>query len=91
MENEKEITQIEEALKRVFAFGEERQLFIDVRRIPLICQSIVQMSDSIKNIEDKMVPTERFELIERVVYGAVAFILLAVLGAVISLVIKNYS
>lgn len=87
MDEEKQITRIEEALKRVFGFGEERQLFVDVSRIPLICQSIVQMSDDIKEIKDNMVPKDRYLIVERLMYGAVAFILLAVLGALIARVV----
>lgn len=43
-QNEKTINQLAEALRKVFGEGEEKQRFIDVSRIPLICQSIINLS-----------------------------------------------
>lgn len=79
---------IEEGIKNAFSVGQENQRFIDVQRIPLICQSIVSIDERLKSIDDKMVTKERFVLVERMVYGAAVTILLAVLGALVTLVIK---
>jgi len=88
MEDEKVIQHLEEALRRTFAFGQENQRFVDVSRIPLICQSIVQMAADVKEIKEDMVSKDRFVLVERVVYGGVSLILVGVLGALIQLVVK---
>lgn len=87
MEDEQHIKHIEEALRRVFEFGQENQRFIDVSRVPLICQSIVQINDNVREIKENMVSKDRFVLVERTVYGGVTVILLAVLGALVKLVV----
>ena len=80
-----------EALRQVFGEGQERQRFIDITRIPLICQSIINISDDLKAInlklDEKVVSQDQFGPVKAIVYGLVSTILLAVLGAVVGLVI----
>lgn len=81
-----------DALQKVFGVHEDAKRFIDVTRIPLICKSIIDMSKSIENIniklDTKLVNQDQFEPIKKLVYGLVALILVAVVGAVLTLVIK---
>lgn len=53
--NKREITEaLSQALHDVFGENVDRQRFIDVTRIPLICKSIVDTNDHIKEIKDMM-------------------------------------
>lgn len=67
---------IEAAVSRAFSAGVGDKRFIDITRIPLICQSIVGIDSRLKNIEGN------------VTWG-VRIVVGAVLVALIALVIKN--
>lgn len=45
---------LQETLVKVFGENEDAQKFIDVSRIPLICQNIHAMHDNIKDIKENM-------------------------------------
>lgn len=85
---------LEDTLKKVFGEGVDAGRFIDVTRIPLICQSVINMHTSqeemrkdIKGINEKL---GDIGILKKIVYGASAMILASVLGALIALVvIKN--
>lgn len=94
------------ALEQVFGEQEERQRFIDTKRIPLICKDITDIKQNIGDIKEMMkqvkvdltdtgkenearyVNQDQFEPIQKVVYGMVGLILIAVVGAVIALVLQ---
>lgn len=65
-----------------------RGRFIDVSRVPLICQSIVQISEDIKEIRENMINKDQFSPVQKVVYGLVAVLLLGVIGAVLAMVLR---
>jgi hypothetical protein len=50
---------ISRGLREVFGENEEAQRFIDVKRIPLICKSILDMHDNIKEIKDNFITIDQ--------------------------------
>jgi len=60
--------------------------------LALIEQALDYIKKDIKDIKEeldgKYVTQDQFEPVRRIVYGGVAFILIAVVGAVIALVVK---
>lgn len=59
-----------DALRQVFGENEKTQRFVDVSRIPLICKSIVDMHENIKDIKGSINTTNtdheaRIRIIER--------------------------
>lgn len=92
LEDKRIIELISKAMQEVFATNVEEGKFIDVSRIPLICQSIVGIHDKMESIEDKLdkkfVTQDAFNPIKNIVYGAVAIILTTVLGWVLFAVHK---
>lgn len=89
---------ISEAIREAFSENKAQGRYIDVTRIPLICQNIDgiheyqrEMVETVKGLDkkldEKFVTKERFGPIEKIVYGAVGAILLAVLGALLSFVV----
>ncbi len=82
-----------EALRQVFGEGQERQRFIDITRIPLICQSIIQMGDDLKEmnkkLDEKVVTQDQFAPVKIIAYGLVTSVMLAVLGAILALVLHQ--
>ena len=79
------------ALRQVFGENTESQRFVDVTRIPLICKSIVDMHENIKEIKNKLnddfITKDQFSPVRTLVYGAVGMVLVSVFGALIALVI----
>src|SRR3990167_2652069 len=93
---EKEISSIAEAVKRLEEGGGR---FIDLSRVPLICQSIVDIREDLKEIKQNskdlgelkiaMVKlSSDFDPVRKVVYGIMTVVSLAFLGAVIALVLR---
>lgn len=62
-------------------------------KIALIQQDISYMKDKLDNVDLKIsthyVSREEFEPIKKIVYGMVGLILVAVVGALVSLVVKG--
>jgi tetrahydromethanopterin S-methyltransferase subunit G len=62
-------------------------------KIALIQQDISYMKDKLDNVDQKIsthyVSREEFEPIKKIVYGMVGLVLVAVVGALISLVVKG--
>lgn len=62
-------------------------------KIALIQQDISYMKDKLDNVDKKIsihyVSREEFEPIKKIVYGMVGLVLVAVVGALISLVVKG--
>lgn len=59
--------------------------YIDVSRVPLICQALIGLNDKM----DKMVTQDQFWPVKTIVYGAVGLILTAVILALAYLVIHT--
>jgi hypothetical protein len=78
------------ALDAVFGQNVERQRFVDVSKIPLLCRSIVDIHVSIKEINEKLdtkfVTKTEFSLVQRIVYGFVSLILVSFMVGLISLI-----
>lgn len=80
------------ALKDAFGEHETTGRFVDVSRIPLICQNIMGIDGSLKkineNLEKNFVRNETFAPVKSIVYGLVALILTAVIGAILAIILK---
>ncbi len=79
-------TIITRALSDIFSIqdGAGQKRFIDITRVPLICQSIVGIHDGIKKIEEAMVTKDQFAPVRLIVYGGVATLLTGVIGALLA-------
>lgn len=79
------------ALRRVFGENQEAQRFIDVSRIPLICQNIDGIHSSIKKIEDKLdtryLTVEAFAPYKMALNAIAGLVLVAVVGGLLSLIL----
>lgn len=81
------IAAIEEAVRNALSTDAKR--YVDVSRVPLICQSIIQIHDNIKDIKDNMVTRESFSPVRNLVYGLVSLFLTGIAVALLALVIKQ--
>ena len=96
-EGDERMTQaLSDALREVFGEKIKTQRFIDVSRIPLICQNINNMHENINEIksiikEDSrlFITKDEFWPVKTIVYSLTGSILLAVIGAIVALVIKT--
>lgn len=84
-----------DALREVFGENEKSQRFIDVSRIPLICQSIISIHSDIKDIKEiikdsdaRHVNQDQFTPVKLIVYGFAGLVLTAVVVALIALVLR---
>ena len=84
---------LSESLRDVFGELEDSKRLIDVTRIPLICKSIIDTNTKINEINNKLdtkfVTVEAFLPVQKLVYGLVGIILLAVVGALVGLVVMR--
>jgi hypothetical protein len=71
------------ALRDVFDEKRSSGQFIDVSRIPLLCQSIIDIRGSMKDIKDGMVTKQEFVPVRYLVYGACLLILIGFFGSLI--------
>ena len=83
--DDKTQNQIEEAVRRAFASGVEDKRYIDVTRVPLICQSIVGID---KKLEE-LVTQQEFWPVKTLVYGITGLLLSGVIGALLMLIYKQ--
>lgn len=67
--------------------GQKR--FLDVTRVPLICQSIIGIDETLKEIKANMVTKEAFWPVKTLVYGFVGLCLSAMIFALLALIIKS--
>lgn len=85
-------TAIKEAVFEALS-ADSGKKYIDVSRIPLICQSIVGIHQSLEDlntkVDDKFVTNDQFWPVKTVVYGIVALALLGVFGAIIVMAIPH--
>lgn len=82
---------IEKAVQKAFSAEGGDKRYIDVSRVPLICQAIVGIRDDIKDInqklDDKFVSKTEFIPVKTLAFGFVGLVLIAVVGALVGLVI----
>ncbi len=72
-------------VEKGFKAGVDDKRYIDVTRIPLICQSIVSIDKKL----DQLVSKEEFWPVKTLVYGLTALMLSAVVGGLLVVVIKH--
>jgi hypothetical protein len=81
---------LSDALREVFGENVQSGRFIDVTRVPLICQSIVTIHADIKDIKEKLdkqyVTKEVFNPVRAIAFGLVSAVALAVLAKVLDLI-----
>lgn len=80
---------IQQSVEAAFAAGVDDKRFIDISRIPLICQSIVRIDKNIGELKDIVVSQDEFWPVKTVTYGIVGLILTGVVGALLALVVKG--
>lgn len=90
--NDERVTKLlTDALKDAFGEHVSSGRFVDVARIPLICKSIVDTNERLKEIADKLdnayVTKEAFNPVKSIVYGLVGLILVSVVGALLYMVV----
>lgn len=89
-----------DAVREIFSSNVSAGRYIDVSRIPLICQNIdglhqvsketlSKIKDIDEKLEKKYVTKEQFALVKNLVFGAAAIILSAVLLALVYLVVTT--
>ena len=85
--------QIAEALNIYFNQGVSKGKFIDVSRIPLICQDVHNINEELKIINEKLdkkfVTKDSFWPVKTVTYSLVGLIMTGFIVALISLVFKQ--
>lgn len=87
---------LSEALRQVFGENQDSGRFIDVTRIPLICQNINHIHENIKEItstmkedREKYVTVDQFAPYRKTLNIVGGSVILALTGAVIALVINQ--
>ena len=97
------VRQIEEAVQRAFSAGVDENRYVDVSRIPLICQSIVQIGKDISEIKesintndadareriDGLVTQDQFWPVKTLIYGFVGLMLTGIMTAIMLWVIRT--
>ena len=82
-----------ETLEEYFTRGVDQKKFVDVSRIPLICQDIKGIHSFMRDINDKLdkkfVTKDSFWPVKTLVYGAAGTMLASILLALIYLVINK--
>lgn len=77
--------EIKKAVIEAFSAGVDNKRYIDVSRIPLICQSIVGIDKKL----DELVTKQEFWPVKTLVYGVTGLMLSGVVGALLVLVFKH--
>lgn len=91
-EEQQQIKVLSEVLRQVFGENQDAQKFIDVSRIPLICQNITGIHTNLLDIKEmldkKFVTKESFNPVKNVVYGIIGIVLTTAFVAILKLIIK---
>ncbi len=82
--NEDLSAQITKAVKEAFAADVEGGRYVDISRVPLLCQAVIGLEKKL----DKLVTKEEFWPVKTLVFSFVGLTLLAVFGALVALVVK---
>ncbi len=83
---------ITEAVQEAFSAGIEKGRFVDISRVPLICQSIIQIGKDItelKEVQAGLVTQDQFWPVKTLVYATVGLMLLALFGSMLLLVLPH--
>src|SRR4051794_8123017 len=84
---------LEGAMAKFFSRGVEEKRFIDVGRIPFICDDLHGIHESLKSmdakLDEKFVTKEQFFPVRVIVFGAVIIILIAFFSVVVLNVIPH--
>lgn len=67
----------------------QNKRFLDLERVPLICNDIAQIRGSLETITKQMVTQDQFWPIKTLVYGFVALCLITIIGGLLTLVLKK--
>ena len=67
--------------------GDKR--YINLERVPLICQSIIRIDQNIQELKERLVTREEFTPVKSLVYGYVGIVVVAVTTALVMLVLKG--
>lgn len=62
--------------------------YINLERVPLICQSIIRIDQNIEELKARMVTQDSFFPVRNLMYGMVGLILSGVVGALLMLVLR---
>lgn len=81
--------EIRDAVQEAFSTSTSDGRYIDVSRVPLICQSIIGIDSKLDDMRADMVTQDQFWPVKTIVYGLVGLILVAVVGALLVLVVKS--
>lgn len=84
---------LESAMARFFSRGVQEKRFIDVGRIPFICDDLhgihASLTEMNEKLDQKYVTKEQFSPVRVIVFGAALMVLVAFFGAVIINVIPH--
>lgn len=76
--------QIEEAVRRAFSAEVGQGRYVDVSRVPLICQSIIGINEKLETL----VTQDQFWPVKTLVYGFVGLTLTAIVATLLMVVIN---
>jgi hypothetical protein len=82
------IEEIEYAVQRAFSAGVGDKRYIDVSRVPLLCQSILGIDKKLDEMQKAMVTQDQFWPVKTLVYGIVGLMLTGIVGALLFMVVK---
>lgn len=85
----KTLQEIEDAVKRAFEAGKGDGRYIDVSRVPLICQSILNIDSKLEDIKGDMVTQDQFWPVKTLVFGVVGLMLTGIVAALLMLVLQS--
>lgn len=82
-----------DALREVFGENQDARRFVDVTRIPLICNSIIGIHEELKELKEimkdshnKFVNQDQFFPVRSIVFGIAGILGVASMGAVLKLI-----
>lgn len=76
---------IEAAVQRAFATNVEGGRYVDISRVPLLCQAVIGIDKKL----DDMVTQDQFWPVKTLVYGLVGIMLTAVVVAILALILRT--
>lgn len=83
--NDEIAASIKQAVKEAFAAGVEGGRYVDISRVPLLCQAVIGIDKKL----DDMVTQDQFWPVKTLVYSFVGIVLAAVIVAIVALVITS--
>jgi len=83
MEDHKLQEIVSAAVKKGLAAEAESGRYIDVSRVPLICQAILGIDAKLADIKQNMVTQDQYWPVKTLVYGIVGILLTGLIGSVL--------